>query len=126
MGRPVVHFEINGKDVAKLQKFYGDLFDWKIDANNPMNYGLVDTQSQGGINGGIGQSDDGPSVRFYIEVDDLQAYVDKAEKLGGKVLMPPEDLGMVQIAMFSDPEGNQIGLVKSQEEHDHGAEGHQH
>ena len=42
MVRPVVHFEIHGKDAKKLQEFYASLFGWKIDANNPMNYGMVE------------------------------------------------------------------------------------
>jgi predicted enzyme related to lactoylglutathione lyase len=31
MGNPVVHFEIIAKDGPKLQSFYADLFDWKIE-----------------------------------------------------------------------------------------------
>jgi uncharacterized protein len=41
MGRPVVHFEIMGRDGEALKRFYGELFDWRIDSSNPMNYGLV-------------------------------------------------------------------------------------
>jgi len=28
MGNKIVHAEVVGKDGPKLQKFYGDLFDW--------------------------------------------------------------------------------------------------
>ncbi len=42
MAHPVVHWEITAKDAGKMQEFYGKLFDWKIDANNPMNYGMVE------------------------------------------------------------------------------------
>ena len=31
MPNPVVHFEIHGEDGAKLQKFYGDAFGWKVE-----------------------------------------------------------------------------------------------
>jgi hypothetical protein len=55
MANQVSWFEISGKDGAKLQEFYGDLFGWKIDANNPLSYGMVEG-SDGGIGGGIGQS----------------------------------------------------------------------
>jgi len=115
MGNPVVHFEINAKDGKKLQSFYASLFDWKIDADNPMNYGMVDTQGAGGIAGGIGQTEDGgPTyVTFYVQVPDLQASLDKAEKLGAKTIMPPTEIpGVVTIAMFEDIEGNKIGLIK--------------
>jgi predicted enzyme related to lactoylglutathione lyase len=89
------------------------VFDWKIDANNPMGYGMVNTGG-GGINGGIGPTQDKSThVTFYVQVNDLQAYLKKAERLGGKTLVPPTEIpGMVTFAMFADPEGNRIGLVK--------------
>lgn len=113
MAQPVVHFEVLGKDGSGLQKFYGELFGWKIDANNPMNYGMVEAAERG-IGGGVGPSQDGTSfVTVYVEVDDLQAALDQAEKLGAKTTMPPMDVpGGPSIALFSDPEGNVIGLVK--------------
>lgn len=42
MGQPVVHFEVVGKDGDKLQSFYSELFEWEINADNPMNYGTVE------------------------------------------------------------------------------------
>jgi len=114
MGRPVVHFEINAKDSKKMVKFYSTLFDWKIDTNNPMGYGLIETGGDGGIGGGIGQSSDAPNyLTVYVQVDDLQSYLDKAEKLGAKTLVPPTEIpNVVTFAMFQDPEGNTIGLLK--------------
>lgn len=41
MPNPVVHWEILGKDGKTSQDFYAKLFDWNVDANNPMNYGIV-------------------------------------------------------------------------------------
>ncbi len=114
MGKPVVHFEVIGRDSPKLQKFYGTLFDWKIDANNPQNYGMVDTGSNKGIPGGIGSGSGPGGVTFYVQVDDLQVTLDRAEKLGGKTLMPPTEIpgAGVTLAAFTDPEGNRIGLTK--------------
>jgi predicted enzyme related to lactoylglutathione lyase len=116
MPNPVVHFEIQAKDPKKVQEFYQKLFDWHIDDNNPMNYGMVDTHAEGGINGGIGESPEGVNrVTFYTQVNDLQAYLDKAEQLGGKTVMPPTEIpNVVTLAMFADPEGNIIGMVKEQ------------
>lgn len=65
MGQPVVHFEIIGKDAAKLQSYYTDLFGWEINADNPMKYGIVGrypSASAGadlGIGGGVGRGPDG-------------------------------------------------------------------
>ena len=43
-----------------------------------------------GIGGGIGPALDQSSgrVTFYVQVNDLQAYLNKAESLGGKTVMP--------------------------------------
>ena len=113
MASPVVHFEITGKDGAKLQKFYGDLFDWKIDANNPMNYGIVDNGGEG-INGGVGETPQGDGhVTFYVQVPDINAALEKAESMGGKTVMPREEMEMVTFALFSDPEGHMVGLVEA-------------
>jgi uncharacterized protein len=113
MAHPVVHFEVAGKDAAELQKFYGSAFGWKIDANNPMNYGMVEAV-EGGIAGGVSPSPDGEKhLTFYIQADDLQAALDQIEKLGGKTVMPPMDVpGGPSIAHFTDPAGNLVGLVK--------------
>lgn len=114
MPNPVVHFEIMaGQDADVLRRFYADVFDWKIDANNPMNYGLVDTGG-GGINGGIGHPMAGGSyVTVYVEVEDLARSLAKAEARGGTTIMPPMPVpGQgITIAMFKDPAGNPIGLI---------------
>lgn len=113
MGKPVVHWEINAKNPAALHAFYAQLFGWKIDVNNPIKYGLVSTGGEVGINGGIGPADGEAYVTFYVRVEDLQAYLDKAVKLGGKIVVPPTEIpGMVTFAIFADPEGFRIGLVK--------------
>jgi predicted enzyme related to lactoylglutathione lyase len=54
MPNPVVHFEVTGKDGKKLQDFYGGIFGWNVDADNPMNYGIVSNEDTGGgIGGGM-------------------------------------------------------------------------
>jgi len=113
MGQPVVHFEILGKEPKKLQEFYAGLFDWHVDANNPINYGVVDTHGEGGIGGGIGPAQGENQVTFYVQVDDLQGYLNKIEGMGGKTVVPVTEIpDMVTFAMFADPEGNVVGLVK--------------
>ena len=118
MGKPVVHFEITGTDTKSLSEFYTNLFDWKVDIM-PMEqttYGMVDTGQEGKITGGLAGSDDpnAHGVVIYIEVDDPQAYLDKAESLGGKTIIPVQVIpDMVTFAQFVDPQGNRIGLVKN-------------
>jgi predicted enzyme related to lactoylglutathione lyase len=121
MGQPVVHFEIIGKDAAKLQSFYSALFDWEINADNPANYGLVQREGNVnadgvGIGGGVGTGPEGYDghVTFYIEVPDVEAALAKAESLGGTRTMGPDKvMDMVEIGLFTDPEGHTVGVVKS-------------
>jgi predicted enzyme related to lactoylglutathione lyase len=121
MGQPVVHFEVIGKDGEKLRGYYAELFDWKIDANNPMNYGVVQREEnlsdEGiGIGGGVGVGPDGYDghLTFYVQVPDVEAALAKAEELGGTRVMGPDEVpggGMI-IGMFNDPEGHMVGLIQ--------------
>ena len=115
MGAPVAFFEIISGDAKRAQSFYGELFGWQAEGDPAMGgYALVDTGSES-IGGGIGSDDDDqPGVRIYMRVDDLDAYLDRAEKLGGTRLVGPTDLpsGYGQIAIFADPDGNRVGLWK--------------
>ena len=112
MDHKVIHFEIQGRDGKKSQEFYASLFGWKIDANNPMQYGIVAADAPG-IGGGICQSMGQPLVTFYVSADDLAATLEKAKRLGGKTVLPPQEVpGGPQNALFSDPDGNVVGLVK--------------
>lgn len=74
MGRPIVRFEIIGRDAPRLQAFYRDLFDWKIDAAGGAEtgfYGMVDGDSST-VAGGIGQSPSGETrLTVYVQVPDL-------------------------------------------------------
>lgn len=111
-GHPVVHWEITARDPKALHTFYEAAFGWKIDANNPMGYGMV-TAGGSGINGGIGPAQGMPGVTFYVRVPDLDAALRKIGELGGSTVVPPTVIpNMVTFAVFTDPQGNRIGIVK--------------
>lgn len=117
MPKPVVHFEICGKDYGKTKEFYGKLFEWQpqdLDMGS-MKYGMVEPSGEKSIGGGIMGTDGNiPTyVTFYVQVDDLQKYLDKAEQLGGKTIQPPTPIpGVGSSAMLADIDGNMIGLFK--------------
>ncbi len=121
MGQPVVHFEVIGKDGERLRSYYSELFGWKIDANNPMNYGMVQREENlapdgSGIGGGVAEGPAGYEghVTFYVAVPDVEAALAQAEQLGGKRMMGPERVGEeIEIGQFTDPEGHLVGLVRA-------------
>lgn len=119
MGYPVVHFEIIGRDGDALRDYYGQLFGWEFDADNPMKYGIVaregNTGDDGvGIGGGVAGAPEGypGHVTFYVAVPDVEAALAKAESLGGTRMMGPDEVmpGLV-IGLFTDPDGHTIGVL---------------
>lgn len=108
MANPVVHFEIGCKDRAKTDQFFSELFGWKISP------AAIDTGSTQGVQGHITSLGHEPQhyTMFYVQVDDVQACLDKATALGGKTLVPPVKIPAGTFAWFADLDGNMIGLVK--------------
>ena len=111
MGQPVVHFEIGCRDRAKTARFFTDLFGWHIQ-DGPAS--TIDTASTRGIPGHITSLGHEPHhyTMFYVEVDDVQAYLDRAAALGGKMLVPPVKIPTGTFAWLSDLDGNTIGLFR--------------
>jgi uncharacterized protein len=122
MGYPVVHFEINTRSPARLRTFYERAFDWKIGADDVDGYSPVETEGvcagtgAPGIDGGIGVLDDGDFdfVTFYVQVPDVAAALKEIQALGGEAEGPVIEVpGGVTFAIFRDPAGNRVGLVKA-------------
>jgi uncharacterized protein len=120
VGHPVVHFEVIGKDGEKLRTYYADLFGWEINADNPMNYGVIaregNVDSEGvGIGGGVAGGPEGYEghVTFYVQVPDIEETLAKAEAGGGsRIFGPDEVMPGMELGQFRDPEGHLIGLVR--------------
>ena len=112
MPNPVVSFEIKSTDIEATAAFFGEVFGWEASVA-PEYGGFLDTRSEDGIMGGVAPALDGRSaVTFYIGVDDVQAYLDKAVAAGGQVVMPPVEITEgVSLALFSDPAGAVVGLM---------------
>ena len=112
MGRPVVHFEIGCRDLQKIQEFYSQMFDWKP---QPMGPAAMIAAEPGGIGGHMSALGHEPHryTIFYVAVDDVAAYLKKAEALGGKTLVPPVKIPTGTFAWMQDPEGNTVGLWKA-------------
>ena len=121
MAHPVVHFEIMSPDAPKLREFYAKAFDWNFAPSQPAtsdgagDYATVDPLPGRGISGGIGATANGYTghVTFYVYSDDLEATLQKIESLGGKRMLDPAKVPNmpIEVALFTDPLGNTVGLV---------------
>ena len=110
----VIHLEIVGRDKVALQRYYAELFGWRINTDNPGGYGMTDP-AQTGIVVGVGATPDGSAghVTGYVRVGDIDTAVARATELGGSVIMPkfsPD--GSAQLALIADPEGHVLGLTE--------------
>ena len=116
MGQPVVHWELWSKDPGKVSEFYSKVFDWNVKSLPEMDYHLVETGGEGGINGGIMTPKKGTwpgDMTFYIDVDDLEAFCRKIEDAGGKVVVERQDVpGVGSFSLFQDPDGRVLGMWK--------------
>lgn len=116
MPAPIVHFEIGFKDINKAKAFYGPLLGWEFDAYGPA--AMLNNIGHGGpgIGGHLNSLGHEPHnyTVVYALVDDLQATIDKAKKLGGSCVVPPTEVpGMGHFAWLKDVEGNLFGLWKN-------------
>jgi predicted enzyme related to lactoylglutathione lyase len=108
MTRPVVHFEIRGKDPQRLE-----LFGWDISVPNALGaMQFPPGLGQEGVGGHI-RGAESPGVSVFVQVLDPVDTLRKAEELGGRAVLQPFDVpGGPTIAQMADPEGNLVGLVK--------------
>ena len=110
----VIHFEIVGRDQSALQRYYSQLFGWRLNTDNPGGYGMTDPSQTGIVVGVGGTPDDSPGhVTGYVRVADIDAIVARVTELGGSVVMPrfsPD--GSAQLALVADPEGHVLGLTE--------------
>lgn len=114
MTAPVLFFEVTGSDGPRLQRFYTDLFDWKVDDANAMRYGFVQAPD-GGMPGGIGQTPDGSigHATFYVGTPDVTAALDRAQSLGGRAIMPRTAVDEnIVVGLMADPDGHVVGLIE--------------
>jgi predicted enzyme related to lactoylglutathione lyase len=111
--------ELITTDPVAATSFYSQLFGWTTQ-EFPMpgfTYTVVSAggaqNGQGGIMGlQPGTQGMPPAWISYVTVDDADATAQQAEKLGGKIMMPPRDIPEVgRIAVILDPQGAAIAII---------------
>jgi predicted enzyme related to lactoylglutathione lyase len=116
MAHPIVHIEFASSDPKATGKFCGELFGWNITTAEEFNYVMF--QSQENVGGGFPPADDDAnregSVIVYVETDDIEKTLARAEELGGRTLVPKMEIpGTGWFAIFSDPTGVRLALYTS-------------
>jgi hypothetical protein len=111
-----VWHDLNTTDVEAAKKFYGEIFNWKLESSDKDAYIHID--AGGEMIGGVrqkGANEPGPSNWMgYVVVDDVAATVSSITSAGGRVYMPPttiENAGT--FAVTADPTGAVFAPWKS-------------
>lgn len=121
MAGEVIHFEIPADDENRARDFYSSAFGWNISGVPGMSYAMLMTtpsdetgmpSAPGSINGGMFRREgDLTSPVITVDVDDIDASLEKITSLGGSTVLPRQEVGtMGWTAYFRDPEGNILGL----------------
>lgn len=113
MPHPIVHAEIRSDDPDATRAFFGKLFGWNFPEGAVPGYTYIDSGIPGALPGGIGPVQDGsPLVTFFVGVDDIDAAVADAQRLGGRVVQEPVRVPGVAFALIADPAGQVVGLAQ--------------
>jgi predicted enzyme related to lactoylglutathione lyase len=112
----IAHFAINADDLPATRAFYEQLFGWTFTEYAP---GFIRSTSAGGAIAAIQQRRDlldtpSNAPEVTITVDDVDEAADRAQRLGGQVVMPKAAIpGVGDLAFFTDPSGNLIGAISA-------------
>jgi len=113
VSNPVVSWQIVARDPDAVASFYCDLFGWRLDVDNALRYRELRSGSDRGIDGGVWPAppEAHSFVQLFVEVDDVEAYVERARGRGATVVVPPAVLpGGDVMAVLVDPAGLAFGL----------------
>ncbi|PPK64682.1 VOC family protein [Actinokineospora auranticolor] len=105
-----------GTDVAKAKVFYSALFGWQIEEGDPQFGGYANCFVDGRPVAGLGPLQEGQETGWvtYLSTTDLDATLEKVTAAGGKVFVPPMEIGeMGAMAIAADSTCATFGLWRS-------------
>jgi uncharacterized protein len=106
----IVHFEIPADDIQRAKAFYSNLFGWKIEGIQGMDYMMIDVFGAPG-GGMMKRMHPDQQITEYIGVSSVDEYAAKVEKLGGKIIVPKKAVpGMGYFVICMDTENNAFGI----------------
>ena len=113
MPSPIVHAEIRSNDPDATRAFFGALFGWTFPEGAIPGYTYVDCGVPNSLPAGISPlQGGGPLVTFFVGVEDIDAAVAEASRLGGTVVQPTMRVPGVAFALIADPAGQVVGLAQ--------------
>lgn len=116
-----------------MRRFYEEVLGWRIQQWDDNPYWIVITgdgdpmagkpHSKPAVDGGLlprrgDAPTEGQAVNAFVmtvDVDDCDAYVERAVAAGGSVALPAADMpGVGRLAYVKDPDGNLFGMLQGE------------
>jgi uncharacterized protein len=113
MAHPVIHTEIRSADPDATRSFFVYLFGWKVGSEGAFpGYTFIDTGAEGSPYVAISpRQGDQDEVLFFVAVEDVAATLDKAQRLGGTIIQPAQQVPGTSYGVFADAQGHRIGVA---------------
>jgi len=113
--RPIVHVEISATDSDAQKAFYSALLGWEINEvpmGDDFTYVMFNTGTDTNVAlSPVGEGMEPGDVLLYFRSDDLDADMARVSELGGKVILPRQEVpGFGALGMFLDPTGNRVAF----------------
>jgi len=112
MKNPICHVEIPADAVGALVDFYRELFGWEFQQfSAEMEYHVAKADQGDATPAIMARQDPAQTPTFYVQVDSIDAALDKAGTLGATVIVPKGPVpGMGWFAVLLDPQKNLFGF----------------
>jgi predicted enzyme related to lactoylglutathione lyase len=109
-----VHAEIRSNDPDSTRSFFAALFGWSYSDGAYPGYTFVDTGVEGALPTAISPlQSDADQVIFFVGVEDVEAALAEAARLGGSIVQPAQSVPGVTFGVLADPQGHLVGVAAS-------------
>ncbi|MGI0019407.1 MAG: VOC family protein [Nitrososphaera sp.] len=108
MANGVEYFEIPADEAGELKEFYSSLFGWQFEQSEMADYWYIKNAD---ISGGLAPKETpGQMPTVFVDVESIDDYLEKAEKLGAEVVKGMQEMSNGYFAVLEDPQGNTFGI----------------
>jgi predicted enzyme related to lactoylglutathione lyase len=108
--------ELATTDVERAKAFFGELLGWRYETDER---GYASIRNGGRLNGGIRAQTDQergipPNWLPYVTVENADDAAHRAERMGGRLMLPVTEVHIGRFAVIADPQGAAFAVFEGQ------------
>jgi len=110
-GNSVIHLELHTGDLPGALAFYGQLLGWRPQRIHAGNGSYLALEMGDRVGGGVVECDaEQPLWVPHVAVSDLTATTNRAERLGGEILLAPREGPHGWRSVIASPDGEEVAF----------------